>query len=219
MRLLGISGATKVVSIGLIDETKVLVETTVAGAQSERVIFYVKEAGIEPEQIEAVAVAIGPGSYSGLRGSVTAAKSLAQALNIPIVGVNTLEAIAYNLIEIEGTMAVVLDARADEYNFALFSAKGGKLQRLTDDLVVKLGALADKLKKISGPIHLAGNTKGLKECGLGDNFLFAEENHSIPYGLNVARLGLEKIKNGERADLLKLVPHYSHQPNIREFKS
>lgn len=219
MRLLGISGATKVVSIGLIDETKVLVETTVAGAQSERVIFYVKEAGIEPEQIEAVAVAIGPGSYSGLRGSVTAAKSLAQALNIPIVGVNTLEAIAYNLIEIEGTMAVVLDARADEYNFALFSAKRGKLQRLTDDLVVKLDALAAKLKKITGPIHLVGSIDGLKERGLGDNFFYADESHSIPYGLNVARLGLEKIKNGERADLLKLVPHYSHQPNIREFKA
>ena len=200
MPILGISSATKIVSIGLIDEDKVLVESTVSDIRAERIIFYAKEAGIEPKQIEGVAVAVGPGSYSGLRGGLATAKTLAQVLNIPLVGIPTLEAIAYNLIDREGTIAVVLDAKRDEYNFALFSASGGVLKRLTDDLVLKMDQIKAKVSEISGEVHLA------------------EGKNSHPYGINVAKLGLLKIKSGEISDPLKLVPQYSHQPNIREYK-
>jgi tRNA threonylcarbamoyladenosine biosynthesis protein TsaB len=179
-------------------------------------MFYVKEAGIEPSQIEGVAVASGPGSYSGLRGSLAAAKSLAQTLNVPLTGVSTLEAIAYNLIDSEGTIMVVLDARADEYNCALFGASQGKLKRLTADVMMKLAALKERVAGISGEIWLTGNTKELRELK-GSNFHFAEEVHGHPYGTNVARIGLEKIKAGKIDDPLKLLPLYSHQPNIREF--
>jgi len=218
MPILGISSATKIISIGLIDEEKFLVETTVSDIHAEKIMLYVKEAGIEPKQIEGIAVAVGPGSYSGLRGGLAVAKSLAQTLRVPIVGVSTLEAIAYNLVDIEGTMAVILDAKADEYNFALFGASSGKLKRLTDDLVIKFGRLIDKLSKISGEIHLVGNLKDFKDKIKGQNFHFAEDIHSHPYGINIARLGLEKIKAGKAEDPLKLVPRYSHKPNIREYK-
>jgi tRNA threonylcarbamoyladenosine biosynthesis protein TsaB len=218
MKVLGISSAAKVISIGLIDEGRVIIETTVSDIQAEKIMFYVKEAGIEPKQIEGVAVAQGPGSYSGLRGGLAAAKSLAQTLNVPLVGVSTLEAIAYNLIDIEGTMAVVLDARADEYNFALFGASSGKLRRVTDDLVLKLDMLRERISRVSGDIWFVGNIKGIKDIR-GDNYHFVEETHSHPYGMNVARLGLAKIKTGQIDDPLKLVPQYSHKPNIREFKS
>jgi tRNA threonylcarbamoyladenosine biosynthesis protein TsaB len=219
MRLLGISSATKIISIGLIDEDKILVESTVSDIHAEKIMFYVKEAGIEPKQIEGIAVAVGPGSYSGLRGGLAAAKSLAQTLKVPLVGVSTLEAIAYNLVDIEGTMAVVLDAKADEYNFALFGASSGKLKRLTHDLVIKFDKLVDKLSKISGEIHLVGNLRDFKGKLKGKNFHFAEDIHSHPYGTNVARLGLLNIEAGETADPFKLTPKYSHKPNIREYRS
>lgn len=226
MRILGISSATKVISIGLIDEDKVLVETTVSDIHSEKIMLYVKEAGIEPGQIEGIAVAIGPGSYSGLRGGLAVAKSLAQTLKVPIAGVPTLEAMAYNLVDVEGTMAVILDAKADEYNFALFGASSGKLKRLTDDLVVKFDVLLNKLSKISGEIYLVGKVNGIREKLVpreiegvkGNNFHFAEDMHCHPYGANVARLGLIKIQGGETSDPLKLTPEYSHKPNIREYK-
>lgn len=219
MRILGISSATKVISFGLIDEEKVLVEATLAENRAEKIMFFIQEAGIKPDEIEAVAVASGPGSYSGLRGGLATAKSLAQTLNIPLVGVSTLEAIAFNLINIEGTMAVILDARADEYNFALFGASGGKLKRLMDDLVVKLDVLRDRISRISGDIWVVGNLEGIRrhEKAEKGNFHFAEEIHSHPYGINVAKLGLLKLKAGEIDDPLKLIPHYSHKPNIREY--
>lgn len=217
MRVLGLSSATKIISIGLIDDGKVLAETTVSDIQAERIMFYVREAGVEPKQIEGVAVAIGPGSYAGLRGGLATAKALAQTLNISIVGISTLEAIAYNLVNVEGTMAVLLDAKADEYNFALFGASGGKLKRLTDDLVLKLDILRERISRISGDIWLVGNIKGIKDIK-GDNYHFTEDIHCHPYGINVARLGLLKIKTGQTDDPLKLVPKYSHKPNIREYK-
>jgi len=218
MRILGISSATKVTSIGLVDDDRVLVETTVADIHSEKVLFYINEAGIKPEQIEGVAVASGPGSYSGLRGGVAAAKSLAQTLNIPLVGVSTLEAIAYNLVDIEGTMAVVLDAKADDYNFALFGAAGGKLKRLTNDLVLNIDKIVEKLSKVSGELYLVGNLNDLRGKLTAQNFHFTQDIHSHPYGINVARLGALKIESGEKDDPLALTPSYSHKPNIREFK-
>lgn len=228
MRVLGISSADKIISVALVDGDKPLLSTTVAGARAEKVMFYIKEAGIKPEDIDGVAVAAGPGSYSGLRGGLAAAKTLAQVLEVPLVSVSTLEAIAYNLIDIEGTIAVILHARSEEYNFALFGAARGKLKRLTDDMVIKAEALEERISRISGEIWVAGDTrviKDIKPClpaGRGikkRNIHFVDGVHSQPYGTNVAQLGLIKFKDGKRDDPLKLAPRYSHQPNIREYKA
>jgi tRNA threonylcarbamoyladenosine biosynthesis protein TsaB len=221
MRILGFSGATKVISFGLIDGEKVIYEATVADNRAERIVPLLAEAGVIPEQIDAIAVCQGPGSYSGLRGGLAAAKALAQALNKPLVGVSTLEAIAYNLIGIEGTMAVILDARHDEYNLALFGASAGELKRLTADLVMKLEVIKERLSAISGELWLAGNLSGIREQDLGSsgNLHYADEVHCHPYGVNVARLGALKLAAGKKDDPLSLAPEYSHQPNIREFSS
>jgi len=202
----------------LIDEEKVLAEGTLSGNIAEKILFYINEAGIEPKEINGIAVALGPGSYSGLRAGVATAKTLAQTLSIPLVGVPTLDAIAYNLINVQGTIAVILDARSDEYNFALFGASRGKLARLTDDIVLKLDHIIKKLSNITGEIYLAGKLSGIAGKVIGDNFHFTDEINSHPYGINVAKIGLSMIKAGKTDDPIKLVPNYSHKPNIREYK-
>ncbi len=192
MRVLGISSATKVISIGFIDEDKVLFDKTIAELHSEKILYYVKQKGIKPEQIDAVAVAAGPGSYSGLRGGLATAKLLAQTLNIPLVLVSTLEAIAYDQVDQDGEITVVLNAKRDEYNYAKFKAGKGQLIRLTDDLVSTM----DKVD--------IENSIVLKEIN--------------PLGINIAKLGLIMLKSGQIEDPLKAIPKYSHQPNIREYK-
>lgn len=199
MHILGLSSATKVISIGLIDEDRVLIDQTVSDIHAELVIHYLKKAKIKPEQIEGVAVAVGPGSYSGLRGGLAAAKTLAQILGVPLVGISTLEAIAYNLIDREGTIAVILDAKSDDFNFALFENTDGALKRKTEDLVLKLSDIEAQIAQIKGKVYRLDGSK------------------AHPLGINVARLGLIKIKTGQIDDPLKLVPAYSHKPNIREY--
>ena len=183
-------------------------------------MFYVKESGIKPEEIEGIAIAIGPGSYSGLRAGLATAKTLTQTLNLPLMGVSTLEAIAFNLVDMEGTMAVLLDARADEYNFALFGAAEGKLKRLTNDLVLKSELILERLAMITGEIWLVGNINRIKKYEEinKENIHFAEEIHSHPYGVNIARLGLIKMQAGVVEDPLTLIPHYSYKAHFREFK-
>ncbi|PIS30612.1 tRNA (adenosine(37)-N6)-threonylcarbamoyltransferase complex dimerization subunit type 1 TsaB [Candidatus Saganbacteria bacterium CG08_land_8_20_14_0_20_45_16] len=191
MHILGLCSATKVISIGLIDDDKVLIGQTFDDLHAEKIVYYLKEAGIKPKQIEGIAVADGPGSYSGLRGGLAAAKSMAQTLQVPLVGVPTLEAIAYNRIKQDGKVAAFLAARWDEYNFALFEVTAGTLKRLTEDRVAKMTEIKDQ-------------------------GVVCESGH--PYGVSVAKLGWLKLQAGQSDDPLNLVPKYSHQPNIREFK-
>jgi tRNA threonylcarbamoyladenosine biosynthesis protein TsaB len=193
MPILGLSSATKVISVGLVEGDRMLAEATIEETRAEKLIPLLIEAGIKPEQIDAIAVCQGPGSYSGLRGGLAAAKSLAQVLNKPLIGVSTLAAIAYNLIDQEGTIAVMLPAKAADYNFALFKASQGKLERLTDDLVLDLVSIEERLKGLQ--YHKA-------------------DEKMLPLGVNVAKLGAL----GKPSDPLTLTPNYSHQPNIREYK-
>ncbi|OGC30618.1 tRNA (adenosine(37)-N6)-threonylcarbamoyltransferase complex dimerization subunit type 1 TsaB [candidate division WOR-1 bacterium RIFOXYB2_FULL_48_7] len=202
--------------MGLIDGALILADTTLTDMRSEQLIFYVQAAGIKPEELAGVAVAIGPGSYAGLRGGVAAAKTLAQALNIPIAAVSTLAAMAYNLALVQGTIAVILPARHDEYSFAFFGAEKGRFKRLTNDLVLPAEKLISRLKTITGEMYLIGK---LKEYQLErPNFHYVELEQAPPTGVNVARLGWSEIQHGRLADPLTLVPEYSHQPQIREYK-
>lgn len=191
MRVLGISSANKKLSIGFIDEDKVLVDKTSDEMRSEKIIYYIKQKKIRPSQIDAVAVVCGPGSYSGLRGGMATAKLLSQTLNIPLVCVSTLEAIAFSQAGRTAEIVVILSAKRDEYNFARFKALRGKLTRLTDDQV----ATKDKIDR--------GNAIVMEEVD--------------PLGVDVAKLGLLKLKAGSGDNPLSAVPNYSHQPNIRKF--
>ncbi|MFH1825670.1 MAG: tRNA (adenosine(37)-N6)-threonylcarbamoyltransferase complex dimerization subunit type 1 TsaB [bacterium] len=198
MRILGLSSATKVISFGFIDDDNVLVDKAVDDMRAEMILSYIREAGIKPEEIEGVAAAIGPGSYSGLRGGAATAKTLAQTLEIPLVGVSTLEAIAYNAVGQEKNIAVMLDAKRDEFNFATFKPVAGRLERLTEDQVLREIEIKAKIT---------------------NDVLLLDGRQTHPLGINVAKIGLALLKSGQTADPLKLVPQYSHLPNIRLFKS
>lgn len=139
MKILGISSATNTISVGLVDGSKILAELTFSGKEAftENLIVYIKKIIDESKvKLDCIAVTDGPGSYSGLRGGMATAKTLAQVLNLPVVGVSTLETIAYNHINSNGTYAAVIHAKRDEYNFALFGISNREIERLTDDIVI-----------------------------------------------------------------------------------
>lgn len=113
--------------------------------------------GLTPGDVEAVAVAAGPGSFTGVRIGVAAAKGFAWGGEIPCYGVSTLEAMALGLGAYDGYICPVMDARRSQVYNALFLAEGGKLTRITEDRAIALSDLAEEIKKLSKPIFLVGD--------------------------------------------------------------
>ena len=223
MKILGITSAVDVVGAGIASDGGVLAECTVSSKimRSEKLITLIddvlKRAKLKINDIDAVAVTTGPGSYSGLRGGLATAKGLVEALDIPIISVSTLHAIAFNFVDIDGTVAIAVNACRDDYNFSLWGSDNGKLKRLTGDITAKIDRIVDKLSQVRGKLTLAAD-ETLRKKIKNDNILLAEQKNIVPWAVNVARIGLGKLKNGEVEDYIKLSPNYSHKPNIREYR-
>jgi len=220
MYFAGISSATKELSVGVLsdnngkatkagtqalDSFSPVVDYTVVSkdrSKTENLIPLMKQvmekAGLTPKDLAGLSVVIGPGSYSGLRGSVSAAKAMAQVLRIPLFGVSTLEAIAYNYSNCDGTVLVALDSVRDEFSVALFAASQGEIKRLTEDLVVTEKRLNELKKEIIGKMIYADDL--------------------VVRGANVAKIGLKLMKKGVKTNLLKINPKYSHTPHYDEVK-
>ncbi len=104
-----------------------------------------KQSGLTPAEMDLVAVAAGPGSFTGLRIGVSAAKGLAWALEKPCCGVSTLESMAENLRHTDATIVCAMDARRHQIYNAVFDARSGELLRRTPDRAIGLAELLGEL--------------------------------------------------------------------------
>jgi len=155
--------SAKAASVALMDADKLLAEsyqnTGLTHSQTLMCMArdLIKSCGYTPQQIEAVAVAAGPGSFTGIRIGVAAAKGFAWGREIPCYGVSTLEAMARNLGVFSGFVLPVMDARRSQVYTATFHAQEGILSRVTEDRAISLADLAEEIKNLAEPIFLVGD--------------------------------------------------------------
>lgn len=125
---------------------------------SERLLgavdWVLKEAGLDIHGVDALAISIGPGSFTGLRIGASTWKGLALAANKPLVAVPTLDALARVAAHAEGTVVAALDARMHEVFGAVYQVRDGVRTRLTEDRVCPLPEL---LAGLNGKIHCIGD--------------------------------------------------------------
>lgn len=107
--------------------------------------------------VDAIAVAVGPGSFTGLRIGLAAVKGLAWAADKPCVGVSTLEGMARPLSHINGIIVCAMDARRQQIYNAVFLADGGELTRLREDRAISLEEAAADLGGFDGPLTIVGD--------------------------------------------------------------
>lgn len=163
MLLLAFETSAKAASVALFDGEKLLAEqyqnTGLTHSQTLMVMAedLLKQCGKTPQEVQAVAVANGPGSFTGVRIGVAAAKGFAWASEIPIYGVSTLEAMALGLGIHEGYVCPVMDARREQVYNALFYVNQGVLTRQTPDRAIALADLKNELKSLEKPIFLVGD--------------------------------------------------------------
>ncbi|MBR0446655.1 MAG: tRNA (adenosine(37)-N6)-threonylcarbamoyltransferase complex dimerization subunit type 1 TsaB [Oscillospiraceae bacterium] len=171
----------------------------------------IKSCGLTPQDVQAVAVAAGPGSFTGVRIGVAAAKGFAWGLELPCCGVSTLEAMAENLGIYEGTVVCTMDARRSQVYNAIFRAENGKLSRLTPDRAISLADLEKELAEISGPLYLVGDGSNLTYQTLHSTLpalILPPEHRLHQRAAGVAAVAEKMLQNGEPCDAQSLQPNY-----------
>ena len=167
MKILAFETSAKAASAALTENGKLLAEsyqnTGMTHSQTLMVMAQdlLKQCGLTARDVDAVAVANGPGSFTGVRIGVAAAKGFAWGREIPCVGVSTLEAMALTLGAWQGYVCPVMDARRSQVYNALFHVSGGKLERIRPDRAISLADLGEELKNLEEPIFLVGDGSNL----------------------------------------------------------
>lgn len=170
-----------------------------------------KSCGVTLEEVDVIAVASGPGSFTGLRIGVSAAKGLGWALDKPCAKVSTLEAMAWNLAFRPGDLCCVMDARRSQVYNARFHSDGKKPKRLTPDRAISLEELGVEVKSGGAPQILVGDGAELcynhfMKMGLDAHLTPPNLRYQSAWG--VARAGLELARRGELVTAGALVPEY-----------
>ena len=217
MLILAFETTAKAGSVALLEDGKLLAEsyqnTGLTHSQTLMVMAedMLKQCGKTVADITAVAVAEGPGSFTGVRIGVAAAKGFTWGGEIPCYGVSTLEAMAETLGVYEGYVCACMDARRSQVYNALFLAEGGKLQRVTEDRAIALAELKSELEHIDGPIFLVGDGSSLTYKTLSDavpNLVLPPEHRMHQRASGVALVAAKKIAAGETGDANALTPNY-----------
>jgi len=174
-------------------------------------------AGGRPSALEAVAVAVGPGSFSGLRVGLSAAKGLAMSLGIPIVGVGTLAVEAYPFLGGRMPVCPLLDAGRGEIAAALFRETGGQPQEAQAPHLTTVERLC---RTISEPTLFCGEHLPVVREDivgrLGPLAAFPPASAMVRRPGHLAELGWRRLAHGDADDLAALQPVYLRAPAITE---
>ncbi|MEX0272756.1 MAG: tRNA (adenosine(37)-N6)-threonylcarbamoyltransferase complex dimerization subunit type 1 TsaB [Flavobacteriaceae bacterium] len=166
----------------------------------------VQEAGFTYDMLNAIAVSKGPGSYTGLRIGVSAAKGLCFVLDIPLVSVATLKSMAHQVsLASDDIIVPMLDARRMEVYSCVFDHLYGEI-RETRAEVVNGESFGDFLKE-SGHVHLVGS--GAEKCRqVLDDARFLFNTSLIPSAREMALLSYQKYSDGQFVDVAYFEPYY-----------
>lgn len=167
MKILALESSAKAASCAVLCDGELLATAWQAtGLTHSRTLLpmvedMLKNSELTVQDMDAVAVAAGPGSFTGLRIGVAAVKGLAWAAEKPCIPVSTLEAMAWPLAHLEGKIVCAMDARRRQIYHAVFQAEGGELKRLREDRAVSLEEAAADLAGLDGPMTVVGDGAGL----------------------------------------------------------
>ena len=170
-----------------------------------------KVCGKSAADVTHLAVAAGPGSFTGVRIGVSAAKGFAWGAEKPVYGVSTLEAMALGLGVMDGHICCCMDARRKQVYNALFLAENGRLTRVCEDRAISLEELKEELAHIDGPIYLVGDGAELTMRTLGaevPGLVLPPEHRRHQRASGVALAAIGAMERGESADGAALQPNY-----------
>tara|TARA_R110002050_G_scaffold57866_1_gene130096 strand:- start:868 stop:1548 length:681 start_codon:yes stop_codon:yes gene_type:complete len=209
--ILSIETATTNCSVSLSKNGKTIVlkeDYDKGYSHAERLHVYIddilKEAKVDAKNLDAVAISKGPGSYTGLRIGVSAAKGLCYALEKPLISVSTLETLAHQVNSPDGIIVAMLDARRMEVYSAIFDSNYNQ-RRETEAQILDENSFADYLDK--GSVYFIGNgVEKTKTLINHPNAIFIEDK--LPSANDMSLLAYNKYKKSDTEDVAYFEPYY-----------
>ena len=230
MRILAVDTATSVSSVAFLENGKLTAEASSPPAKPSGLIVSVKSNHSEAilpliqsvldnaqrrfSDVDAIAVSIGPGSFTGLRIGLALVKGIAYDCNLPVVGVSSLEAQAARVAEFSGTICPLLDARKNELYAALFDQQEGKLVRCSADQAIAVSELGNLVGAIPETARIAFVGNGAERYReqvldvLHGRAQIINEACGCSAAGGVARVALERLAVAPGTPLGQLVPLY-----------
>ena len=217
MPILAIDTATMVSSVAVADEKRLLAELTVQTrlTHSETLLPHIQQvlemAGVVKNQLAGVAVSLGPGSFTGLRIGLGAAKAIAYGLDIPIVGVPTAEALAWHY-PVPGIVTVpFIDAQKGNVYSAVYAWQNGTIVELLPVQVYTLDEALELCQRQAGTVMAVGDMVQKKLACREDlpaNLQIPPQHMLMPRAANVAIAGLARLSQGRIDSVMNLEPIY-----------
>lgn len=209
--ILNLETATTNCSVSLSKDGKTIVlkeDNDKSYSHAERLHVYIndvlKEANITSKDLDAIAVSKGPGSYTGLRIGVSAAKGLCFALDKPLISIPTLEALAHQVKMDDGVIVSMLDARRMEVYSAVYDSNYNEI-RDTQAQILDETSFIDYLKQ--GKVYFVGNgVEKTKTLINHTNAIFIEEK--LPSANQMSLIGYDKFQKADLEDVAYFEPYY-----------
>ena len=225
MKILAVDTATRSCSVAIVDDGMACAELTTVNNQTHTkhlmpmIDTVCDMSGLKIADMDGFAVTIGPGSFTGLRIGISTVKGLAWSLNKPVVGISSLDALAWQCIPAPYPLCTMLDARKQEVYYSRYCFQDGELKKDRPEQVI---APAEVIRDIREPCLFIGNGAALyKEVikdTLGELASFANWNHDNIRASSVAGLSLERFIHHQTDDVALLVPHYIRKSDAELYR-
>jgi tRNA threonylcarbamoyladenosine biosynthesis protein TsaB len=214
--VLGIETSTPQTSVAVGTEREILAALALTGRSRQDLVVPALERLLEWSDLElstvgGVAVGLGPGLFTGLRVGVAAGKALAQVLGVPIVGIPSLDALAFRVRYTPRLIVAAIDARRGEVFFAFYRSVPGGVMREGDHRVAPPGHLAAELEALREEVLLVGNGAILYRRELeevGGRIEFAASAQAYPQASALVELAVPRFIREETDRLFDVVPLY-----------
>ncbi len=206
MKILALDSSGMVASVAVAEDDVLLAEYTVNYKKTHsQTLLPMLDAAVQMiqlklETIDAIAVACGPGSFTGLRIGSATAKGLGLALDKPLVAVPTTQAMAYSLYGASGVVCPLMDARRQQVYTGFYGFTGGRMEVLRDQMAADIREVAGMLNEMGQPVIFSGDGvpvyRDVIQAEMTVPFCFAPAHVNRQRAGAVAALAMEYMKEG-----------------------
>lgn len=211
MKILALDTSSMTATVAILDDNKLIGEYTLNHKKSHSqklmpmIDELIKSCDLTPNEIDVFAVSLGPGSFTGLRIGIATMTAMAQALDKTVVGVPTLEALAFNLHNTQGLVCPIIDAQRDLVYTGVYEWIDGEMVEVMQQQVLSIDELINMLKKEEKKVFFVGDALDkfyniLKE-NLGNQFNVPPTKFLIPTASSVGEVAKLKLEKGIISDI------------------